>query len=354
VPYIAAALGAFALAALFFFLTRRAPEGLGLQAHEVSAGQVRIEWNRGSPALAGSAGVLEIDDGGSHLRVPLSVEQLQTSSITYAHQSPRVSVRLRVERSKGPPLEETIAYDGKIAPAPAPPSPQPAAVAIQPEPPKPVAPQAAQNPDARRPAQPEIVKTESTERAPGTASPVAPLRRFAPPAPPTQQARPVAALPGPPALAPGAASAPALPLPAHVPVAAPPPRAPAYAGPRSGRLIWTGDLARRGVVEVDGSQASVGVLAGALPGVPVSIRVSPAQFTLEGLVVYTADASRNGRSEPASAVNGWNRTRFEWDPQRSREIAVLEWPNPSNQYKRLALRNDARSCAVIVIEWNAQ
>jgi hypothetical protein len=35
-----------------------------------------------------------------------------------------------------------------------------------------------------------------------------------------------------------------------------------------------------------------------------------------------------------------------------RAIAVLEAPNPSNDFKRLVLRNDSRNCSVILIEWS--
>ena len=44
-------------------------------------------------------------------------------------------------------------------------------------------------------------------------------------------------------------------------------------------------------------------------------------------------------------------TRFAWDPERVRQIAILEAPNPSNGFRRLVLRNDSRRCAMILIEW---
>ena len=36
------------------------------------------------------------------------------------------------------------------------------------------------------------------------------------------------------------------------------------------------------------------------------------------------------------------------------QLAVLEAPNPSNQFSRLVLRNDARRCSLILIEWTLQ
>ena len=122
----------------------------------------------------------------------------------------------------------------------------------------------------------------------------------------------------------------------------------------SGRLIWTGSLARRGVVEFDGRSVTVGSLNGSLPGVPVHVTVSPAEFADGGLVVYTTDAALNGHVEPPSATNGWNRITYSWDPERVRRIAVLETPNPSNRFSHLALRSDARHVSMLVIDWQAQ
>jgi hypothetical protein len=127
-----------------------------------------------------------------------------------------------------------------------------------------------------------------------------------------------------------------------------------YAGPHSGRLIWTGSLARRGVVEIENGRPSVGALAGSLPGVAVAIQVAFAEFASAGVVAYTNDARANGRQEPASAVNGWNATHFEWNPRRAGQIVVLESPNPSNEFKRLALRSDAPKCTMILIDWRTQ
>jgi hypothetical protein len=122
----------------------------------------------------------------------------------------------------------------------------------------------------------------------------------------------------------------------------------------SGRLIWTGTLERRGVIEFEGRSASVGSLTGSLPGVPVHVTVSPAEFGSNGLEVYTTDAQLNHRVEPPSAANGWNRITYVWDPERVRQIAVLETPNPSNRFSHLALRSDARRVSLLVIDWQAQ
>ena len=41
-------------------------------------------------------------------------------------------------------------------------------------------------------------------------------------------------------------------------------------------------------------------------------------------------------------------------PERVKQLSVLEAPNASNQFGRLVLRNEARQCSVIVVEWSAQ
>jgi hypothetical protein len=363
--WLAAAAAVLAIAAAFFVWRPRPPARLQLSAQEISAGQVRIEWDRAAAsALGATSGVLEIEDGDSRLRVPLDSDQLRNSSITYAHRSPRVAFRLLVQRARGGALEERLSYAGKAPPPAAAPSPMtPAPV----QPAKDVEPRsasAAPAPAQRVTVEPAAPRTEpaeraSAERAGNPAPEPGPLRKKIAiiPAAPASQPRPANSLPSPPAVTPGPpAQAVSLPLNACIPAPAPPPaRTTAYAGPRSGRLIWTGTLTRRGVVEIEGSHASVGTLGGALPGVPVSLRVSPAAFSSEGgLVIYSSDAARNSKSEPAGAGNGWNGARFEWDPERARELTLLETPNPSNQFKRLALRNDARTCSVIIIDWTVQ
>jgi hypothetical protein len=130
-----------------------------------------------------------------------------------------------------------------------------------------------------------------------------------------------------------------------------PPAAPVYDGPRSGRIIWTGALGRRGVVEIDGAHATVGSLSGALPGVPLALHISPAEFSRDGLTVFTRDRAKAGQSEKPGRSNGWNSLTFRLDPLRAGQLAVLEAPSQSNDFKRLVLRSDAAACSVIVIDW---
>lgn len=127
-----------------------------------------------------------------------------------------------------------------------------------------------------------------------------------------------------------------------------------YIGPRQGRLIWTGDLGRHAVFEMDGSRVSLGSLVGALPAVPLAVRVMPAEFSRDGLTVFTSDPLRDERTEPPAKSNGWNALRFKVDPARARELVLLETPNAANDYKRVVVRNDGRQCWVVLVDWNVE
>lgn len=87
------------------------------------------------------------------------------------------------------------------------------------------------------------------------------------------------------------------------------PAAPAYAGPTSGTILWSGTLEKNGTVEIDGKTASVGSLQGSLPGVPVMIAIA------------------------------------------AKEFAVAVAPSPANNWTRLVIRSKKRRHAVIQIQW---
>jgi hypothetical protein len=106
------------------------------------------------------------------------------------------------------------------------------------------------------------------------------------------------------------------------------------------------------VVEISGSHASFGSVIGSWSGAPADFRVEPAEFTRDGLVIYTADGAANGRTEPPSKSNGWNRVEFAFDPVRVGQLVVLEPPNRANNFNRLVLRSDAKTCPVIVVDWH--
>jgi hypothetical protein len=290
---------------------------------------LEITWDPQATVTA-KAGLLKIDDGGVTRQMAMDSDQLRLGRVLYSPTTSRVEFALKAMRTDGHIVEvPTSAHEPPAAP-PVTPELVPPDKPEKPDP-KPSTGQA----DRRPPPKHFSLVRENLE------APTAPAILDAPPvsAPIVNSSLPLA---------------PALPKIVPPTLPAPVPASTTAHASSSGRLIWTGTLLRKGVVEVDGRSASLGALTGALPGVPVAVTVEPAEFSDDGLVVYTTDASRNNRMEPASARNGWNKIHYVWDPERVRQIAVLESPNPSNRFSRLALRSDARRCSMIVIDWVAR
>jgi len=272
--------------------------------------------------------------------MPLTTEQLRVGSLTYAQQSDVVDVSMKLQTGMEEAVHLVSPPGRRTRPLPVV-TPQP--VSTQPE-------LAQQSEPSERKNEPDTVR----EPVPEPVQERKALKAFVL----TGETRPAAhapALPDPPPAVgsvvrlPLLASAPKVPLPMIAPAHLTAPRK-----PKSGRLIWTGSLSRHGVVEFEGSTVTVGSVLGALPGVPAKISVYPAEFKDEGLVVYMTDASRHNRTETPGPLTGWNRLFFVWDPERGKQITNLEAPNASNQFARLALRNDRRSCSVIVVDWSAE
>jgi len=99
------------------------------------------------------------------------------------------------------------------------------------------------------------------------------------------------------------------PQPSPGPAAEPVRSTPVYSGPRSGVIIWSGQLERNGLVEINGPTASFGSLRGELPGVAVLVDIDP------------------------------------------KDIGVAEAPSPQNGWKRLVLRSRNRKHSVVTIRW---
>jgi hypothetical protein len=79
-------------------------------------GQLQINWDRFSPPVQqGTAGVLEISDGGPLPNsIPLDLAHLQTGSFTYARQSEKVDVKLIVRWPDGQESREVATFLGKL------------------------------------------------------------------------------------------------------------------------------------------------------------------------------------------------------------------------------------------------
>jgi hypothetical protein len=120
-----------------------------------------------------------------------------------------------------------------------------------------------------------------------------------------------------------------------------------------GRLIWTGQLRNGAVLFIDGQDPSGGNLNAALPGRPVHVSVYPGELTPSGLVLYTSEADKAGRTERPARQNGWNHTIYRFDPRRVTELAILEQPTAQNGWKRLVVRAGGRPVSVLAVDWQS-
>lgn len=340
---LAFVLGSVALGGLLvapLLLTRKnvsVPESRGISLRvSDEAGQLHIEWNQqAQPVIEADRAQLNIVDGSNPVRIDLDRVQLQTGSVYYSPSSAHAAIRMVLERPGAAPLEESTNFTGaparqELAWSPPPPPPEvPAA-------PTPERERFIREPPAPRPFHPPVsvqpsppVHSRSVVDMPGVVvRPSANLGVL----PSGMEPRPIIPAPLPPA-------APALLLP-HIPAA--------------GQIIWTGRLERRGVVEIEGQQASSGHLSGSLPGAPAVITVLPGELTPTGLRLYTTNPRPGNRSESAGPQNGWNATEYVWDPARAAEITVLEPPATQNGWTHLVLRSENRSYSVIVVKWKAK
>ena len=150
-----------------------------------------------------------------------------------------------------------------------------------------------------------------------------------------------------PSVPPPSQTAPQPTTPAGSTASARPPQAPS-----SGRVIWTGHLSKNQYLVFDRGEASIGSSSGGLPGRPVDVRVSPGDLTKDGMLVYTVSKpASSSTQESPGAHNGWNKTRYEWAPDRAADIEVVEAPGPENAWRRLVLRAKNPKHSIILIDW---
>ncbi|MCC6263618.1 MAG: hypothetical protein IT169_08575 [Bryobacterales bacterium] len=134
----------------------------------------------------------------------------------------------------------------------------------------------------------------------------------------------------------------------------PAPANPAPARVTAGRILWTGQLKKNQSLQINGKKASLGVLNGALPGIPVRVNALPGELTPQGLVVYTSNPRykdlRNA-VEPPGPTNGWNQTRYVFDPVRANSLVVIGSPSEANQWQGVSIQNGDKTASVIVMNW---
>jgi hypothetical protein len=92
------------------------------------------------------------------------------------------------------------------------------------------------------------------------------------------------------------------------PTATPPLSPPPRALPRTGYIVWRGNLDKNGVIEIDGNASVPGSIDSGLPGVPVTVDLDTKNFAMV---------------EYPSSSNGYRRMRI-----RSRnkvQSIILKW-----------------------------
>jgi proteasome lid subunit RPN8/RPN11 len=349
--WYAAGVAVAAAAAAGFWLLKPSQHGLTLSATDLGRQQLRIAWDgTASPISHARSGSIEIDDHGVRTQVNLTPTDLRSGSLFYERQSGDVAVRLTVDEPGDQPVVEATRFlrPGETVTAPA--LRQDAAKQPAPE----------LHPPATK--EPEEIRAHTAAPPPALTPPAAakPTRhiyRFRPPPSLSQQASAnvpsiappeIENLPGDePAglssvlkLAPVSTAAPAAPR--------PPPTTPA-----SGRIVWTGKLAKNGRLVIERNRASSGALTGALPAAAVRVSAYPGSRSGRGITLSTGDPRYSQPvTEKAGAENGGNATTYTWDPRHAGGIRIVEQPGPRNDYT-LVLESDIPRLSVVMIEWRA-
>jgi proteasome lid subunit RPN8/RPN11 len=331
--WYAASLIVPAVAVLGFWLLKPSHPRLTLSATDMG-GQLRIAWDGADRSIGhAKSGSIDIDDHGVRTQVNLTPADLRSGSLFYERQSGDVAVRLTVDVPGSPPVVETTRFL------------RPGQSATAREPPPPQAPRPETLPPSLRPPAPaksarRVIPFRAPKKNPRQASTDVPS--IAPPTIENLPAAPPAGLISVLGTAPGSPAAPA----------APPRPAPA-ATAASGRIIWTGKLAKNGRLVVERNHASSGAISGVLPAVAARVSAYPGDLTAGGITLFTADPRYSPPlTEKAGAENGWNPTTYTWDPKRAGGIRVVEQPGPQNGYK-LVLESDIPKLSVVMFEWRA-
>jgi hypothetical protein len=325
---------------------------------------IRIAWDpTREPFRAATGGVLEIRDGDRPAEyLPITRDGLNGGRMFYGPRSDKIDVRLQLLRGNETVSESKLylIINPERSAATLPVDPVPPAT---PEAAASVFPTALLEPQSQEPVpSPSESHSETREQAPTPMSkPSARARTFSPPLKRSSGSTEIgmqARLPELPEI--HTAQPPvAIPLPSASPIALRPPPPtlarqtpdPVPPQPRSGRLIWTGDLRKNGLLALSSAGASQGVLNGRLPGFPIKVSVQPAELVGGGIAIFSSDQKKAGVTEPPSARNGWNVVVYKWDPKRASEVSVIEPPGPSNRWKQLVLGAGNHNVSVLVVDW---
>jgi hypothetical protein len=330
---------------------------VSLRVVDVGNEHLRINWDHGARAIQRSAGgEVEINDGAVRMRGALSRELLLTGNVTYARTTGQVSVRLILRDADGRTVTEMASFTG--APIMSTAVSEPASMPTVPHEAHLESAQTSeqiklsplQEQGANRMAEPprRVPVVEPAKMAGEVESPVpARLRRWVEPTPAVLSA--TAEIPSPPAIV-ESFSAPATSIIPSTPLAVLP--KPPDQGQSSGKLIWTGKLARGGTIQILGGHASMGRVAGTLPGVPVRVHIFPTELTPSGLKIFTGDPLSVGVPEAPGSQNGWMQTTWVLDAKKAGDLRIVEVPSKDNGWNRLSVSADRGDHAVIVLHWD--
>lgn len=305
--------------------TAAAAAGEGGPEAVTAVNALQVRWSLDERLAASAAGAtLEIIDGTDRRSSSLPKEDLRAGARIHFARGADVQARLVVARDTGPPVVATARYVG---------------------------PQKTEAESEAATLREEVdrlgfaVQLKRAESA-ALINTLASIRQYA-----RQLA--AAAAPPPTLVEKRPAGAPVAPaLEERRPGAPPIAGVPAYAGPPSGRIIWTGSLDQNQVLTLDAGRPSAGRVSGTLPGVPVRVIVYPAEFTADGLTVFSRDAAHSGgRAEAPAPVNQFTRTTFVFDPARAQAVDLVEAPALRNGWSRLSIRANSSAVSVIFIEW---
>jgi hypothetical protein len=328
--------------------------------------KVRIEWDPTQEPIRDATGaLLEIHDGESPpVDLPITRDGLDSGGIVYAPRSEKLEVRLKLLHGEEPTLESASYFlINPVTTAGSPPvAPVPVATPAD-------APSVVSDPISQLKEEPIRASTQEQAHAAlriqllsRRAHIVA--RPFRPPVRHPSSGADVATQASLPKLPEIHAAERPLPLPSlsvpsievrpsSAPVAAPTATT-NVTQPRSGRLIWTGDLRKGGLLSLSPAGASIGVLNGRFPGFPVRVNVQPAELVDGGITIFSSDRTRSDTSEPPSTHNGWNVVVYKWDPKRTSELTLIEPPGASNGWRQLVLRNGNHNISVVVVDWQRE
>ena len=318
-----------------------------------SGAQIRVDWDSKLPSVqTAESGLLEMREAdGTSVRLDLPPDVLRTGSAIYTRHTDKLEIRLKLLYAKAPAFDSVVYFINPLSSAaqhaqasqPA----QPALVSkveppvIKPPDPEPATPDStAAKPRTFEP--PKVTPNVSTTPANNASTPLLPTGSMSVPTQAPTVSLPFSAgpvAPPPPVIAP-----------------APPPVTktnPEPARPRSGRLIWTGDLAKNALLSFTSTGASAGWVNGRLPGVPIKVSVYPAELVPGGIQVYAADPKQPTTTESPSAQNGWNTVVHRYDAKHVSDIRIVAAPSAENSWGQLVVQNGKRPVSVLVINWSS-